>query len=185
MSAFHEELRVLELKVGSEVAALDAQPFGIDIVAQAVETIVRAVKFPVTVEIKRRSGGPCGDVLDVTWRWNLGRTYYSLLPRRQGYFCTYQHSADTDEVFAISTSRAAWYACNRPFARSPEDDLLLATHRAEVQAECDAWTAKRKKERKIDAELAELAALIESGETNPEALERMAKLMGQSDPNQF
>ena len=32
-----------------------------------------------------------------------------------------------------------------------------------------------------DAELAELAALIEGGETSPEALERMARLFGQSE----
>jgi hypothetical protein len=32
-----------------------------------------------------------------------------------------------------------------------------------------------------DAELAELAALIESGDTSPEALERIAYLLGQTD----
>lgn len=34
-----------------------------------------------------------------------------------------------------------------------------------------------------DDELTELAALIERGDTSPEALERMAKLQGQTDPN--
>lgn len=37
------------------------------------------------------------------------------------------------------------------------------------------------RQRDSDAELAELVALIESGDTSPEALERMATLMGQSD----
>lgn len=36
--------------------------------------------------------------------------------------------------------------------------------------------------RAIDED-AELAALLESGDTSPETLERMAKLMGQNDPN--
>lgn len=35
-----------------------------------------------------------------------------------------------------------------------------------------------------NAELAELAALIQSGDTSPEALERIAKVMGQTDPNE-
>jgi hypothetical protein len=34
------------------------------------------------------------------------------------------------------------------------------------------------------AALAQLIALIESGDTSSEAIERIAKLMGQSDPNQ-
>jgi hypothetical protein len=34
-----------------------------------------------------------------------------------------------------------------------------------------------------DAELAELTALIESGDTGEAALERMAELLGQTDPN--
>ena len=34
-----------------------------------------------------------------------------------------------------------------------------------------------------DAELVELAALIESDDTGPEVVERIAKLLGQSDPN--
>lgn len=38
-------------------------------------------------------------------------------------------------------------------------------------------------ERDHDAELAELAALIESGDTSEAALERMADLLGQPDPN--
>lgn len=40
-------------------------------------------------------------------------------------------------------------------------------------------------ERDENAELAELAALIESGDTSPETLERIAKLMGKSDPNEI
>lgn len=35
-----------------------------------------------------------------------------------------------------------------------------------------------------DAEVAELAALIESGDTSPESLEQIATLMGQTDPNE-
>jgi hypothetical protein len=38
-------------------------------------------------------------------------------------------------------------------------------------------------ERDEDAELADLAALIEGGDTSPEGLERIAKLLAQSDPN--
>lgn len=38
--------------------------------------------------------------------------------------------------------------------------------------------------RNEDAELRELAALIESGDTSVEALERIAKLLGQTDPNE-
>lgn len=37
------------------------------------------------------------------------------------------------------------------------------------------------KPRDPDVELAELAALVESGDISPEGLERIAKLLGQSD----
>lgn len=54
------------------------------------------------------------------------------------------------------------------------------------------WTGKPRRQpshllpsapRDDTTELAELAGLVESGDTSPEALERMAKLLGQSDPN--
>lgn len=132
-----------ELEIASQLADLDSEPFSMNVVERAIEMIVGRLSFFGEVKLERRTWGP-RDVLGVNWRFlTRADVHYFIVPRAMGYFCGYQQAADRHQCFAGSTSRVAWYACERPFKESPEEKALLAATLEEIRAENDAWKMSR------------------------------------------
>jgi len=130
-----DQIKSLKSRVGLQVEVLDAMPVGLSPLRKAVEIIVGAIDdrtVEVTIEEGTTVRGPRHDVLKVRWKEKVADTYYVFIPQEHGYLCGYTRGGDTGEVFATSTSKAAWYICDRWYEDSPEDQGLLVAARKQI-----------------------------------------------------